>query len=298
MKSPIVMQQERDFSQNINATFEFVIQNFKPLLRAVVLIAGPGAVVAGVFGGLYQSNMLAFGDAPASNDLFHPFSQVFSTNYLLMAAFSLLAYVLAGCTVYAYVIEYEQEQPTQSEDGHISTEQVWARVQKKLLQYVGALILGFVLLVLGGLLFVLPAIYLMVVFSLVFVIIMAEGLSPVDALKRAFYLINGNWWAHFGLIIIVGIIQGVFGLVFQAPMLIITFLKSIGVLGGDLQYALVGSTVLSTIGSTCVNTLSWVAIAFQYYNFVERKEGRGMRQAIEAIGQKQTPPASGTQEQY
>ncbi len=292
MKPPIVMQQERDFSQNINATFEFVIQNFKPLVRAVVLIAGPGAVLAGVFGGLYQSNMLAFGNTPSA-DPFHAFTQVFSSDYLFMAAFSLLAYVLAGCTVYAYVIEYEQEQ-----DGHISTEQVWARVQKNLLQYVGALILGFILLVLGGLLFVLPAIYLMVVFSLVFVIIMAEGLSPIDALKRAFYLINGNWWAHFGLIIIVGIIQGVFGLVFQAPMLIITFLKGIGVLSGDLQYALVGSTVLSTIGSTCVNTLSWVAIAFQYYNFVERKEGRGMRQAIEAIGQKQTPPASGGQEQY
>ena len=292
MKPPVELQQERDFSQKINATFDFVIQNFKPLLRAVVFIAGPGALVAGFFGGLYQSNMLTVKDT-LSGEPFGGLSKMLGMDYLLMVLFSVLSYLLAGCTVYAYVVEYEIDPQRE-----ISTEQVWARVQQSLLSYAGALMLGFVLLVGGSILLVIPAIYWMVVYSLVFFIVMRENIAPFDAIKRAFYLIKNKWWAHFGLILIMGIIQSIFNVVFQAPSLIATFLKTLGVVSGDLQFTLIATTMLSTVGSACVNTLGWVAIAFQYYNFVEQKEGSGMLAAINAIGQKQTPAPNQGEEQY
>ena len=46
-------------------------------------------------------------------------------------------------------------------------------------------------------------------------------------------------------------------------------------------------SVFETFGSIVSNSLLFIALAFQYFNLVERKESRGLMSQIESIDQQQ-----------
>ncbi len=56
----IEFQRYRDFGQIINATFEFLRENFKQLAKAVIFLVGPFILLTGIFGGLYQKDLFSF----------------------------------------------------------------------------------------------------------------------------------------------------------------------------------------------------------------------------------------------
>ncbi len=56
----IEFHRTRDFSRKLNATFEFVKQNFKPLGKSILFIAGPPVLVASLVGGSFMSEFMSF----------------------------------------------------------------------------------------------------------------------------------------------------------------------------------------------------------------------------------------------
>src|SRR5687768_9226708 len=50
----------RDFSRKLNATFEFVKQNFKSLGKSILFIAGPPVLVASLVIGSFMSEFMSF----------------------------------------------------------------------------------------------------------------------------------------------------------------------------------------------------------------------------------------------
>ena len=74
MENIIEFQQARDFSKKINVTFEFIKQNFKPLFKSILFIAGPPMLVGSVLaGGLYSDYFGWVGEIsknPAAADSF------------------------------------------------------------------------------------------------------------------------------------------------------------------------------------------------------------------------------------
>lgn len=292
IKPPIKLLQERDFGQKINVTFEFVIQNLKPLFTSLLYIAGPPALVAGVFTGVYQSNIFSSLDTPSSSGdgvglaALAGIHGIFTLPYLLSILFILVSSVVASLTVYSYMLIYEDQ------DGPLPTitpAQVWERVQANLLKYVG-FTLGVLFTVLVSVVFfVIPAIYLAVVFSLIYAVSMRENLGLGDSMRRCFYLITDKWWSTFGLLIIVSIIQSIIGYVFQIPTLLFALLKGLKILDGDATAIGVITGVIGTVGQILTSCFLNTAIFFQYCNLVERREGRGILGDIEAIGTSETP---------
>ena len=289
MKPPIQLLQERDFGQKINVAFEFLGQNFKPLLTAMLYIAGPAAIIAGFFNGLYQSNVMNLQQTttpttdPFAN-MFNAFNQAFTPTYLLLIIFTVAASLLASLTVYSYVLRYEEQggaTPT------ITPSDVWDIVKANVLRYLGYMFLLFVIFIFALVFFVIPAIYLGVVFSVIYIAMLRENISLGTAMSRCFYLVKDKWWSTFGLLIIMGIIQGIIGIIFQLPLTAVTVLKALKLYESNSTILTTIAGVIGTLGSTLISCLLNLAIVFQYYNLVEKKDGVGILSAIQNIGQNQ-----------
>jgi hypothetical protein len=284
MKPPIKLLQERDFGQKINTTFEFIGQNFKPLLTAMLYIAGPAAIIAGFFNGLYQSNVLNTAANATSVDaspLGSAFANVLTPMYFLTIIFIGIATVFASQTVYAYVLKYEEQ------DGAtpaITPSVVWDIVKVNIIAYIGYTILLTLILIAAFVFLVIPAIYIGVVFSIIYMVMLRENLGLSQAMSRCFYLIRDKWWSTFGLVIIMAFIQGIINMVFQAPVLIVTILKALKIYEGDSDILMTISGIIGTLGSVLTSCIINLAIVFQYYNLVEKKDGTGILAAIDNIG--------------
>jgi hypothetical protein len=284
MKPPIRLLQERDFGQKINTAFEFIGQNFKPLLTAMLYIAGPAAIVAGFFNGLYQSNVLndaAKSTVGDSNPFGNAFANVLTPTYFLTIVFIGIASVFASLSVYAYVLEYEEQggsTPT------ITPSVVWETVRANIVTYLGYAILLAILVIISLVFLVVPAIYISVVFSIIYMVILRENLSLSSAMSRCFYLVKDKWWSTFGLILIMSFIQGIIGIIFQLPLTAVTLLKALKLFETDSTILITISGIISTLGSVLTSCIVNLAIVFQYYNLVEKKDGVGILSDIGNIG--------------
>ena len=290
MKPPVILLQERDFGQKINATFDFIVQNFKPLILAVLYIAGPPALIGGFFMGSYQSGILGLIKQSRETQLDGLMSTFTSVG--LLALFLGIAGIAATLAVNAYMLEYE--------DGNrsITPEMVWNRMKGYILRSIGYSIAMFFLAMIGFVFFVIPGLYLAIALSLMYMVMMRENLDLGDTFRRCFYLIKDKWWSTFGLIFIMGIVSGIIGYIFQIPTMIVT-LSSVLQIGDGMNeiWSTVGG-VIATVGSVLVRTLVLVAIAFQYYNLVERREGAGILGAIDNIGKTDTPRTDLREEEF
>ena len=321
-KETIILQQERDFGDKVNATFSFVSQNFKTLFLSLLYFAGPLGLVGGIANGIVQSSMLGlasqstkknYGTSPSeifADSFGKNFSYIFSFNYLISITFLILASITVAITTYAFMIEYGNRENEES----ITIEDVWARIRTIFLPVLGSygiviLIIFIILLIFGAivgalvssgggifagflsvilvLIAFIPIIYFGVMYSLSPAIVAYEGVDIWEALNRAKFLIKDKWWSTFGLITIIAIINSFISMVFAAPAMIVTFMKLLSV-GGNISgnLPLIITTVISTIGQVIVSSLTYIAISFQYFNLVEKREGTSLKMLIQGIGQK------------
>jgi hypothetical protein len=319
-KDTIILQQERDFGDKINASFTFVSQNFKTILLSVLYFAGPLSMIGGIANGIVQSNNLDFTTSGAvkprgtnpgeifANSFGDSFSHFLTLNYLIAIIFLILASVTVAITVYAIMLEYKENSES------LTIERVWERMKTiflpvlgsygitiiifiliviafvgiigALVSGVGGIFAGFLSGIIGIVGFVI-IFYFFVMYSLSPAIVAYEGIGAWEALSRAKFLIKDKWWSTFGLIMIIGIINSFVAMIFGAPAMIVTFMKVLKVGGGiSGNVPLIVTTMISTIGQVVVSSLTYVAISFQYFNLVEKREGNGLKMLIEGIGQK------------
>lgn len=297
------LYRERDFGAKVNAAFQFAARQGKPLLTCLLYLVAPLTLLVGIFGGLFQSKVFNFGSTPgqASRSMAENFV---APDYWLMLLFSLLAYLLMSLTVYAYLAEYDaagNRPPT--------VPAVWARVRRSLLPAAGMSLLLFLgavavvgglvgifaaagvipMAVLGGFVAVGLLLYWGVQYSLAFPVLVQEDLGVLESLQRSAYLVDGKWWSTLGLSVVMGLITGVLGYVFQFPLLLITVLKGLQVLKGEQTLLFILAMMFTTVGTTLLRGLVTLALGFQYYNLVEMKEGPALLADLDRLGQKPAP---------
>ena len=319
-KDTIILQQERDFGDKINASFTFVSQNFKTIFLSVLYFAGPLSLIGGIAQGIVQSNNLAFTSSGAAkprgtnpgeifaNSFGDSFAHLLTLNYLIAVIFLILASVTVAITIYAIMLEYKENPES------LTIERVWARMREIFLPVLGSYlvsILIFILIVLAfvgiigalisgvsgifagflsaiiGFVGLIVVFYFFVMYSLSPAIVAYEGIGAWEALGRAKFLITDKWWSTFGLIMIISIINSFVAMIFGAPAMIVTFMKVLKVGGGiSGNLPLIVTTMISTVGQVVVSSLTYVAISFQYFNLVEKREGNSLKMLIEGIGEK------------
>lgn len=321
--SPADFWKVRDFGTKISATFEFLQGHWRPLGKALVYFVTPASLLMGIGMGLFTNpvyNQMGkqmasqHGGSAAADTSAAAFDMSTLWGIGLGAVGFAIAFLLLLSTVYGYLRARLRLPATEP----VTPAVVWQEIKGKMGQMllvilllvvtylvivaaftlfmalfargggvagIGGFILGFFLLLFLG-------VYLSTVFTLYFPALWLEDQSVFGAVGRSFSLIKGNWWSTFGLMMVVGFIQGALSVVFVVPFYATMAGKmfQIPMLGSDIA-GLTGTTFYS-IGIIFTYAISLLTAAFQYFSLVEQREGRGLHLLVGELGQPQVAPVA------
>ena len=276
---PIEFRRARDFSEVLNDTFEFIRQNFKRLVKDLLLIAGPFVLLSALLGLYLQSKAASFDPESFNFDAF--FAQV--PDWIAFFLTILLAMVAVCLVVYEFLI-LTMNKGT----GGFQTEEGWQAVKKDFARLFFTYIGIFIVLVLAFLLLFIPGVYMFVILSILPFVRLYEGGSFFSSLSRSRQLVSGHWWPTLGLILVLSIIDMVCSFILDLPR---TILGIIVLLGGDHTAGLGEHPFLTAI-LTLISSLGYftsaivvIGITFQFFSLVEKKEAAGLLDKVESLGQ-------------
>lgn len=309
----IEFQKTRDFSNKMNATIEFIKQNFKSLSKALLYLAGPPAIVASLLiGSVFNDYMtLATGvGTPGGQEAFLGYltSVNFWGSIILLVLLGTITVVMLTATVNNFVVIYmEKQRPG------IEVDEVWSRIKKTFWGYFVAF-LGYIFLVVVAYLVLIAVVfaagaiapvlsifvaigmfigfmYVLIAASLVYAIQGFEKGGFFHALSRSFILIRGKWWSTFGLLMVNTIIIYIISFIFIIPWYISFIGKAIHSIedrtgAPDLTFSWFGilSITIYYLVYFLLSAVPQLALVFQYFNLVEMKESKGLMEKMETMG--------------
>lgn len=276
MKEQLQLRQKRDFGQKINATFQFITGHFKPLATVILYIVLPLQLVMSVLTAYYTGNY--FQDV--SSGEYSGMDMFLNDNYKMTLLTSMLTgfvHLLLGIVIFSYMKLLDKGYDT-------SPSAVWDEAKQHILKAFSLGILSYFLLIIAFLALIIPGFYVMVVFSLLLPIIVFEDADMSYAFSESFKLIKNKWWSTFGLIIVMSLLVGVFVSVFSIPSTILTMFS---VKSPDLKPVFIVLQTLTGLVTVFAYAVLYVALAFQYFNLVERNYNTGLLTAIEQLGTNQ-----------
>jgi hypothetical protein len=286
MSEWINLREERDFGTKFNATFQFARQNVKNLSLSLLLLGTPLMLASNLFVAYIQSD-LQMNAMDYSSGLPNGFWYM----YMILIPVYLLAYSWLMAVTYSYITEYLNG------NRDITPGQVFKRTLKNIVKIVVAGIITTIITILAFFLLVIPGIYVAVAITFVNVIIIVEDGPVFGSISRSFSLIKGKWWSTFGLIFVMGLVAGIMQFAFAIPTYINVFTKTLHHNLFAFDAGTIISYAIASIGTTLLYPLVFIAIAFQYFNMVERHESRGLMNQIEMAG-KQVETASKNEGEY
>lgn len=295
----IELRRFRDFDQIISGTFEFLRQNFGPLLKSIIFIAGPFILLAGIFGGFYQKSIFSF------NTLKTLFDISISILFYMMFIFLSIASMIA--IVYEYIKIYLNR----TDESTIQIDEVWLAVKSHFLKVLLLLFGYFFIIFVAAMLVViplyflfkvsvnpfaiflvilivmLPIIYLSVIMYIGFTAAIFEEIGLFASIRRAFYLVKKRWWFTFGIALVLGLIQGFMGFIFQIPQyiaMVVVMFNSMdgGKPDGVTEIIFIATSIISSF-SFVFYSVNLIGFALHYFSLVEQKEAKRLLEKIESI---------------
>lgn len=280
----------RQFGEKLNMTFVFLRENAGPYLKSQILIAGPILLLLNILVNRYSMDLVGFDPLNATANDF--------LNILNVFGIALLNTIVTGSIMpsiaYGYMRGYQDRIPSD-----ITMSVVTQRLPSRIFNVLGYNILVAIIVGIGFLFFVIPGVYLAIVLSLGSAIIIFEDSNPIDAFSRSFTLIRGKWWSTFGLLVVMFIITYLISALFSLPRSLMIgieafstaiesgdpddILMNMGELSSTQQALSIVFSVVETFGAILTYSLTYLALAFQYFNLVERTESRGLMTDIEEL---------------
>lgn len=288
----VELRKVRDFTDNLNDTFLFLKQNFKPLFICVLGIAGVLMLTTAILGGIYQGNTASMFEA-----IFNPGAVIqrrpefFTSLYFAVVLFAWLTAAALQLVIIGYMKMYEEK------GNQIpSFEEVWEVFKRYFLQVTLYQVPLFILVVIGMMLCIAPGVYLAVVFAPFICVVVIEGASFNGAFNRCFTLIKDNFWLSFGVYVVIFLISW-----FSSG--IISFI--VGIITGLFSYFTTDDIRMTvSIVASVLNVFSFLfyivlflSVALNYYNLAERFDGTGILRRLQTLGTTATPQRYGDQKE-
>lgn len=129
-----------------------------------------------------------------------------------------------------------------------------------------ATIIAAIVSIAGLVLLIIPGLWLAIMFSMYTPVIAIEGRGPVPALRRSFELVKRNFWETVGFLLIVGLVGGAAGQLFQLvaiPMLIT----------GETSFAFGLAFAIGVVGQGLIMAAIAVGSTTWYLNLRARADG-------------------------
>lgn len=275
--SKINFQQVRGFSDSITVTFNFIKQEFKPLITAFAVIVLPWIFVDLFVKSYVLRDVLNIMTPEAPEN---PFANLSAT------LVSYLSSMVVFYWVFLYVITYLRiycDKFRAQDESRITVGEIW----HKMMPNIGRMLLwGFLYVLavlLGTVCLIIPGIYLGVafIFSTYFLII--RDCSVTASMSASMNLIRGQWWNVFGYIIVLQLIVGGLSYIFSIPYMVLTF-KSLFTQQVPGIYEMTFGLLLANLGQFFLYIISLVGIGVRFFSLLEQEEHITLLGKIEQLG--------------
>ena len=278
----VVLRKKRDFSDVLNASFAFIRQDLKPLLRLLLIYAGVPVLAQAILSGIFMDSTFSnffenLGNPTATQQLV---SQM-PGKALLINLISLIVQVFLTGLTYCYIVLYAEKGA-----GGFQLDEVWNKFTSFFLAFLGFNILTGIVIVLAFMALIIPGFYVLAPLSMILIVKVSENEGYGDSFSRCFYLVKDHWWETFGLFIVSTIIYLILGGLFGIPAMVLGSMQALLQGGADFSSsAYIITSVISTLGVALLTPLVPVVMAFQYYSLVEHKDNLSLLDKIDRINQ-------------
>ncbi len=273
----INLLEKRTFSDELTITFQFIKQEFKSLIKAFSAIVLP-LIFVELF---LQSFLLRDILGGAARNAFADGGSGWTTmlvNYLL----AIFVFAWLQLFVLSYLRLYTDKYLQQEEIKISFLELLKVMGRNSGLFFVLGIVYLFYV-VMGCVIFILPGIYISVIFIFSSCFLIIRDRKLFSAFASSADLCRGQWWNIFGYILLCSLIVSMLGYVFNLPYLGI-FLEAYltGNQPGLFELTLVNS--VGIIGRYLMNIVFIVGIGVRFFSRLERKEHRTLLDKIGQIG--------------
>jgi hypothetical protein len=305
-REKIEFYKKRQFGDKLNMVIVFLRQNAGPFVKTQVFITGPVLLLVNFLMVSGQQEIFDFQNMAADPE---GFLSSMLDSYGVAFLISIVSTSLLPTVTYSFMKSY------QSDDlGEISI----ASISRASMQKIPAVLLYTILMmviimgsfifiasvgaamgIMGAILFIFIG-FAVFCFLLSFLmlgssIIIFEDKNPLTAISRAYKLSKGKRLSTFGLIVVTIIIAMLINSVFNLPQIVamgvwafnsVDEVSNGGILPDPPMYGQIVNVIfaiLSTFGTLIAYSVIYIALAFQYFNLVERQESRGLLSEIEGL---------------
>ena len=263
----IQFRKKRELGDVITDSFEFIRQEYKPLLRLIAVYVLPFVVLYSIVQVNLQMKFLGTFDLTNPETLMANLGPVYG-NLLISSLFALFVQSLLLGTFYSYIEVY-----LKNGKGNFSQSDVTPLLFSNSLQILVTNLVIFLVVILGAIMCLIPGIYFANSFSLALAILIFEKRKTGISLSKSLFLVNRQWWNTFLLNLLgVVIIWGV-GFVLSIPLLAFGVENTLNVTETNAVEQPASYWIFSGM-VTVVSFFAWIVpyafMAFQYFNLDER----------------------------
>lgn len=263
----ILFRKKREIGDIFSDTFEFIRQEYKPILKLIAVYVLPFIIMYGIVQVYLQKNFISKIDFTDPEALLAVIGPVY-LNVFLFSLFGLFVQSLLIATYYSYIEVYVKKGK-----GNFDLSEITPYLFSNGLLAIGASIVIFMVVIFGIVLCIIPGIYFANTLSLAFIILIFEKKGLGNALMRSALLVKSDWWNTFLINLIGVILIWTVSFIMSIPSMISGF--SAGILSQSETPVEYSNWYWILIGaSTIVSSVLWIVpytfMAFQYFNLEER----------------------------
>jgi len=316
MKKIFEIKRQRSVDEIVEDAFNFFKQHAKSIIKLIweqnrFIIAG---LLLSYFFYVYYyfgslNNILKFNgrqyESTSEIDIFTP---GFALVAMFLFIFSIIFLPRFFSTITGYIKYYRSDNQDTDIDKvkNFVQQKFWGLIGLTIVLFLLIILLGVISFIIGGLLsaagsagafliiaLALPALaYAIIYFTMVYYVYVFEDIDVSTALSKTKDYLKHRFWFSFGVMLVMSIIIGLIGMVFNAPVSIYIMVKMLMLAkepdtisqsySGDLFIALL--SVISYVAQLILRILFIIALSFLYYSLKEYHTGEGLQDKIDQIG--------------
>ena len=288
MHETLNFKKQRELGSILTDIFKFIRLNWKLLFGMILKIAGPALLI--MLGGyIYymQSFVGGLGMLETVGSM-----QNFSTNMVL----SFLVLIIAGIVYYALLngVVLHFIKSYVKNGGVVIKEEVTNGVKNDFWKLISTGFLMGIIVLVGFMFCIIPGIYLGVVLSTAYAVVVFEGKEVSDTIGYCFNLIKDEWWITFATFLVVFLLYYFVMIIFQVPQYIYIFIKALTMsqeISADpssmFDWVYIALTSIGMVFQYLLYSIIVICAAFVYFNLNEKKHFTGTMETIDSIGKQQ-----------
>ena len=288
MNETINFKKQRELGSILTDIFKFIRLNWKLLFGIILKIAGPALLIMLVAYIFYSTSILGRVGLNYSFGFDEYFTTTSIISIITLFFSGMVYYALLNGVVLHFIKSYVKN------GGIVIKEEVTQGVKTDFWKLIGASFLVFIIVFVGAMFCAIPGIYLGVVLSTAYAVIIFEGKEVSDTISYCFNLIKDEWWITFATLLVTGLLYYFIMIIFQIPQYIYFFIKAI-TMGQEVSadpasmfdWVYIALTAIGMVFQYLLYAIIVICSAFIYFNLNEKKNFTGTMETIDSIGNQQ-----------